>query len=281
MVIGYKLKVLFGGEINLSVEINDFLVPDIGYLIYRKCTPTWEIERNEISFYDITYVVEGKGIYIINGVKYEVKRGDLLCIPRGSIRMAQCIVDDLMNLYSANFKLYEMNGQLVDLPLPLLTHIGIKSDLVGLFRELSNAWVRKETGYHIKTRGLLLVIIHRLFELIILKKDPASIDYRVKKAIDYISENYTSNVSVKEIANLVGLNTVYFGALFKNETGILVNQYLTKTRINHAEDMLQNGECNVSEAAERCGYNDLSHFRKQFKMIKGYSPSQCLRNQPN
>ncbi|NIK75064.1 AraC-like DNA-binding protein [Paenibacillus castaneae] len=265
----------------MSVEINDFLVPDIGYLIYRKCTPTWEIAKNEISFCDITYVLEGRGIYIINGVQYEVKRGDLLCIPRGSIRMAHCIVDDLMNVYSANFKLYEMNGQLADLPLPLLTHIGIKSDLIGLFRELSNAWVRKETGYHTKTRGLLLVIIHRLFELILLKKDHTSTDYRVKKAINYISENYASNVSVKEIANMVGLNTVYFGALFKNETGILVNQYLTQTRINHAEDMLQNGECNVSEAAERCGYNDLSHFRKQFKMIKGYSPSQCLRNQPD
>lgn len=265
----------------MSVEINDFLVPDIGYLIYRKCTPTWEIAKNEISFCDITYVIEGRGIYTINGVQYEVKRGDLLCIPRGSIRMARCIVDDLMNVYSANFKLYDMNGQQADLPLPLLTHIGIKSDLIGLFRELSNAWVRKETGYNTKTRGLLLVIIHRLFELILLKKDPTSTDYRVKKAINYITENYTSNVSVKEIANLVGLNTVYFGALFKNETGILVNQYLTQTRINHAEDMLQNGECNVSEAAERCGYSDMSHFRKQFKMIKGYSPSQCLRNQPD
>ncbi|MFC6332672.1 AraC family transcriptional regulator [Paenibacillus septentrionalis] len=263
------------------MEINDFLVPDIGYLIYRKCTPTWEIAETEISFYDITYITEGRGIYIINGVQYEVKRGDLLCIPSGSIRKAHCIVDDLMNLYSANFKLYEMNGQIAaDLPLPLLTHIGIKSDLVGLFRELSNAWGRKETGYLIKTRGLLLVIIHRLFELILLKKDPTSIDYRVKKAISYISENYASNVSVKEIANLVGLNTVYFGALFKSETGMLVNQYLAQTRINHAQDMLQNGECNVSEAAERCGYRDLSHFRKQFKMIKGYSPSQCLRIQP-
>ena len=265
----------------MSVEINDFLVPDIGYLIYRKCTPTWEIAVNEISFCDITYVIEGKGIYIINGKSYEVKRGDLLCIPRGSIRMAHCVVDDLMNLYSANFTLHGMNGELPDLPLPLLTHIGIKSDLVGLFRELSNAWVRKEAGYRIKTRGLLLVIIHRLYELILLKKDHTSIDYRVKKAINYISENYASNVSVKEIANMVGLNTVYFGALFKNEMGILVNQYLTQTRINHAEDMLQNGECNVTEAAERCGYNDLSHFRKQFKMIKGYSPSQCLRNQPD
>ncbi|KRE64591.1 hypothetical protein ASL11_21180 [Paenibacillus sp. Soil750] len=265
----------------MSVEINDFLVPDIGYLIYRKCTPTWEIAKNEISFCDITYVIEGRGIYTINGVQYEVKRGDLLCIPRGSIRMARCIVDDLMNVYSANFKLYDMNGQQADLPLPLLTHIGIKSDLIGLFRELSNAWVRKETGYHTKARGLLLVIMHRLYELILLKKDPARSDYRVKKAINYISENYASNVTVKEIANLVGLNTVYFGALFKNETGILVNQYLTQTRINHAEDMLQNGECNVTEAAERCGYSDLSHFRKQFKMIKGYSPSHCLRNQPD
>lgn len=265
----------------MTVEINDFLVPDIGYLIYRKCTPTWEIIENEISFCDITYVIEGKGIYIINGVPYEVKRGDLLCIPRGSIRKAQCIVDDLMSLYSANFTLYEMNSQLADLPLPLLTHIGIKSDLVGLFRELSNAWVRKETGYHTKTRGLLLVIIHRLYELILLKKDSTSTDYRVKKAINYISENYASEVSVNELANLVGLNKVYFGALFKSEMGILANQYLVQTRINHAEDMLQNGECNVSEAAERCGYKDLSHFRKQFKMIKGYSPSRCLRNRPD
>ena len=266
----------------MSVEINDdFLVPDISYLIYRKCTPTWEIAENEITFCDITYVIEGKGIYVINGVEYEVKRGDLLCIPRGSLRKAHCIVDDLMIVYSTNFTLYGMDGELDGLPLPLLTHIGIKSDLIGLFHELSNVWVRKEAGYRIKTRGLLLVIIHRLYELILLKKDPTSIDYRVKRAISYISENYASNISVKELANLVGLNTVYFGALFKNETGLLVNQYLAQTRINHAEDMLQNGECNVTEAAERCGYKDLSHFRKQFKMIKGYSPSQCLRKQPD
>ena len=265
----------------MSVEINDLIVPDISYLIYRKCTPSWEIIKNEISFNDLTYVIEGRGIYIINGKSYEVKRGDLLFIPRGSIRMAHCVVDDLMNLYSANFTLYGMNGVLADLPLPLLTHIGIKSDLVGLFRELSNAWVRKEAGYRIKTRGLLLVIIHRLYELILLKQDRTSIDFRVKKVVNYISENYASNITVKETANIVGLNTVYFGALFKNEMGMLLNQYLTLTRINHAENMLQNGECNVSEAAERCGYKDLSHFRKQFKMVKGFSPSQCLKNQPD
>ncbi|MHA7966495.1 helix-turn-helix domain-containing protein [Paenibacillus sp. CAU 1782] len=265
----------------MSVEINDFLVPDIGYLIYRKCTPTWEIIKNEISFIDLTYVIEGRGIYIINGISYEVKRGDLLCIPRGSIRKAHCVVDDLMNLYSANFTLHSMDGEQANMPLPLLSHIGIKSDLVGLFRELSNAWVRKEAGYRIKTRGLLLVIIHRLLELILLKQDRTSIDYRVKKAINYIAENYASNITVKEMASRAGLNTVYFGALFKNEMGMLLNQYLTLTRINHAENMLQNGECKVSEAAERCGYKDLSHFRKQFKMVKGYSPSQCLRNQPD
>jgi len=265
----------------MNVEINDSLVPDLGYLIYRKCTPSWEIAENEISFYDITYVIEGRGVYTINGVPHEVKKGDLLCIPTGSIRKAHSLVDDLMHLYSANFKLYDINGLNASLPLPLVSHIGIKSDLIALFRELSDAWVRKETGYLIKTRGLLLVIIHRLIELILLKKDPVSTDYRVKKVISYISENYASEISVKDLAEMVGLNAVYFGALFKKETGMLIHQYLAKTRINHAQDMLQNGECNVSEAAERCGYKDLSHFRKQFKMIKGYSPSHFIKKQPD
>lgn len=262
----------------MGVEINDSIIPDIGYLIYRKCTPTWEIAENEISFYDLTYVVEGRGVYIINGVPYEVKKGDVLCIPKGSIRKAYCFAEDLMHLYSANFKLYDLNGQPASgLPLPLLSHIGIKNDLIELFSDLSNAWVQKETGYPIKTRGLLLVIIHRLIELILLNKDSISMDYRVTKVMNYISENYASHITVQELADLVGLNHVYFGALFKKETGMLIKQYLAQTRINHAQDMLQNGECNVSEAAERCGYRDLTHFRKQFKKIKGYPPSHCLR----
>lgn len=229
----------------MGVEINDSIIPDIGYLIYRKCTPTWEIAENEISFYDLTYVVEGRGVYIINGVPYEVKKGDVLCIPKGSIRKAYCFAEDLMHLYSANFKLYDLNGQPASgLPLPLLSHIGIKNDLI---------------------------------ELILLNKDSISMDYRVTKVMNYISENYASHITVQELADLVGLNHVYFGALFKKETGMLIKQYLAQTRINHAQDMLQNGECNVSEAAERCGYRDLTHFRKQFKKIKGYPPSHCLR----
>lgn len=259
--------------------VNELLVPNIVYFIYRKCTPTWEIAENVTSFCDITYVTEGKAIYVINGVQYEAKRGDLLCIPHGSIRRAHCIVDDLASLYSANFKLYELNGQPGVLPLPILTHIGIKSDLIGLFRDLSNTWVGKETAYQFKTSGLMMVIIHRLIELILLKKDHTCTDNRVKKALHYISENYASSITVKELATMVGLNEVYFGALFKQETGMLVNQFLMQTRINHAEDMLLNGECNVTVAAERCGYNDLSHFRKQFRRIKGYPPSQCLKNQ--
>jgi Uncharacterized conserved protein, contains double-stranded beta-helix domain len=126
----------------MAVEINDRLVPDIGYLIHRKCTQSWEIAENVISFYDITYVVEGRGVYIINGAPHEVRKGDLLCVPTGSLRKAHSTVDELMRLYSANFKLYDMNGEMADLPLPLVSHIGIKSDLIGLFRELSNAWVR-------------------------------------------------------------------------------------------------------------------------------------------
>jgi AraC-like DNA-binding protein len=40
--------------------------------------------------------------------------------------------------------------------------------------------------------------------------------------------------------------------------------------------MLRSGEFKVWEIAERCGYNDIFHFYKQFKQICGVSPSSCI-----
>ena len=104
-------------------------------------------------------------------------------------------------------------------------------------------------------------------------------DPRIQKTIKYISEHYSENISVAKLAELVRLKPVYFGALFKQETSVTVNQYLAQIRINHAENMLCKGEYTVNETAERCGYNDVHYFRKQFKSILGYLPSQCYLQQ--
>lgn len=141
--------------------------------------------------------------------------------------------------------------------------------------------MRKENGYLIKSQALFMLILHRFFELTIYKNNSYTMDPRIQKTIKYISDHYSEDLSVAKLAELVRLKPVYFGALFKHETSVTVNQYLTQIRINHAENMLRNGEYTISETSERCGYNDVHYFRKQFKSILGYLPSQCILQRKN
>jgi YesN/AraC family two-component response regulator len=81
------------------------------------------------------------------------------------------------------------------------------------------------------------------------------------------------------MAELVGLETSYLGVLFKRETGDTLNQYLMKTRIRNAENILrssQYGKIEVSKVAVQCGYEDIYYFSKQFKDIMGIPPSKYI-----
>ncbi|HCC38297.1 MAG TPA: hypothetical protein DEQ14_12230, partial [Treponema sp.] len=59
------------------------IYPDVGYLVYRKCTPSWKIKDRLGVFnnWDLTYVTAGKARYTIDGKVYDLSAGDLLCMP--------------------------------------------------------------------------------------------------------------------------------------------------------------------------------------------------------
>jgi two-component system response regulator YesN len=81
---------------------------------------------------------------------------------------------------------------------------------------------------------------------------------------------------MQKMANMVGLSSVYLGALFKKKIGVSMNRYLINVRIKNAENMLRSGNYKVGEVVERCGYGDVFHFYKQFKTVMGISPSECI-----
>jgi AraC-like DNA-binding protein len=249
------------------------VLPIINYMSYRECMPGWSIVRQTFPFWDITYVLGGSAKYLINGVSHELKEGDLLCMPKGSVRQAYTWPDKLMRCYAVNFDLRDTDGRDAALPFPLISTIGRHQELIYLFEDLFRAWNEQQPGYTIKTTGLFQLILHRLFELIVYKTDAPVLDFRIEKVIRYITQHYTENLTVKKMAALSKLNVVYFGALFKKETGCTLHQYIMRIRIKHAEKMLRSGEFKVAEIAKRCGYSDVFYFDKQFKMIMGKTPS--------
>ncbi|MDR3284860.1 MAG: AraC family transcriptional regulator, partial [Treponema sp.] len=161
-------------------------------------------------------------------------------------------------------------------PLPVFSHIGVRKEFTQIFGELFSAYLDKEPGYTFRINGLFLLLIHRLVELSANKHDDAAKDFRIIRAKRYIEKHFTDNLPVHTIADKFNLNPIYFDALFKKETNMTIHQYLIRTRIRNALNMLRSGEYKVREVAESCGYDDTLYFSKQFKAVMGFPPSQAL-----
>ena len=256
--------------------LEESLIPEIDYMVYRECTPSWRIDDDFFYFWDVTYVTYGSAKYIIDGKEYVLNAGDILCLPPDHVRKAKTLSDRLMHCFAVNFALKNSKGKDASLPFPLISHIGVREDLIHMYNELNFAWIDRQPGSMIKIQALFLLILYRLYELMADTIDVTSIDFRVNKVIRYIVSHFSEKITVKKMAELVDLTSVYFGTLFKREVGLSMNRYLIKIRIKKAENLLRSGEFKVSEAAEQCGYDDTFYFYKHFKEICGIAPSECI-----
>jgi AraC-like DNA-binding protein len=262
-----------------ETPLDDF-IPDINYQVFRKCRPEWRLLPGTVKDYDFTYIVEGKARYTIDGEVCEVEAGDLICLTKGTEKEAATYAHSPMCCFAVNFsaKHPPVKAAPSGFPkdFPAVSHIGLRQDLVNLFRELTISWAEQQNGYICKSRALLMLILHRLCEIVLFNIDSAPGDYRVKKVTRYISMHFSEKLTVKALADMVNLNTTYFGGLFKKETGGSVHQYLTKIRVRNAENLLQSGNFMVKDAAELCGFSDVIHFYRLFRALRGFPPSRCI-----
>ena len=96
----------------------------------------------------------------------------------------------------------------------------------------------------------------------------------LRKAERFIWENYTSKISLQEIASASGLSAPYFSTIFKVEMGENLSSYLNRIRVEKASRMLTETDLSLSEIAGACGFEDQSWFSKTFKHFIGVSPGK-------
>lgn len=96
----------------------------------------------------------------------------------------------------------------------------------------------------------------------------------IKKAIRYISKNFTSNLTLDDVAAHVHLNPAYFSTLFKQSTGSSFKEYLNMVRIEESKRLLSNTENSIIDISMAVGFMDQSYFSKVFKKYTGLTPKQ-------
>ncbi len=97
---------------------------------------------------------------------------------------------------------------------------------------------------------------------------------RVDKVKDFIFKNYTKEIRLNDLSDMVGMTPVSFSRFFKLRTGKTLSDYIIDIRLGHAARKLIDTTTSVSEICYDCGFNNISNFNRIFKKKKSCSPKE-------
>lgn len=100
----------------------------------------------------------------------------------------------------------------------------------------------------------------------------------LKKALDYINMNYSSPITLNEVAENIYVSIYYLSRMFTKELGKSFNDYLNEVRVEKAKEYLKEGSYKAYEIAELVGIKDAHYFSKIFKKYTGTTPSEYKNN---
>ncbi|MGI5894316.1 MAG: response regulator transcription factor [Candidatus Merdivicinus sp.] len=103
---------------------------------------------------------------------------------------------------------------------------------------------------------------------------PSSGNENFIKLLEYVRQNYTSEIYLRNLADMFYLNEAYCSVLFKKNTGKNFSEYINTLRIQKAQYLLRNTNKSVEEIGKDVGFKDYYYFNKVFKKYTALTPTQ-------
>lgn len=96
----------------------------------------------------------------------------------------------------------------------------------------------------------------------------------VDRIIDFMQENLFGNLTFADVCRFSAQSATNLKTIFKSVTGDGVMSYYRTLKINEAKRMLREGDGNITQIADRLGYNSVHYFSRYFKRVTGMTPSE-------
>lgn len=274
----------------------EFIRPDEPQVLVMSAYHT-SIGRHDHDFYELVYVKEGFCLHDAYGEVTLLMEGDLFILKPGVAH--RYIGNRVTRIYNCIFSeqaLFGGRGQLAGLPGMERLFSGDKSERVPLLhlslgerkrcrRQLElmlEECAEKQSGWALRLSGLLMCVLvdyARSFSSHVgADSESAAYSGYVTQALSYIDAHFAEpELTVREIAQAVGVSADYLSRQFHKALGIPAQEYLKRYRFARAMALLQ-ADMPVGQAAKEVGFSSLCHFSREFKKEMGVTPSQ-YRNQ--
>lgn len=231
------------------------------------------------SLLEIYYMKKGSCNYFIDDKSYRVETGDLVFIPSGIIHKTNYDVDFhdrwLINC-SGDFLPDSVKKAIKNLP-HFFKKSGITAQCEKVMERISEEY-QKNDEYSLDalkclTGELIFLLVRNADQ----EEETVGSEF-IGKAIKYIQENFSQEITLSQVAELLSVSAEHLSRTFKRETGFNFSEYLTLFRLQKAEYMLKNEPGrSVHAVAFACGFNDSNYFSYKYKKQYGVSPKKVKK----
>lgn len=258
--------------------------------VYYEQIDSCSLRDRQFNFFELVYVLSGKGSHKVNGNCIQFQVGDLFLItPQDchefdlegmcefmvvrfgesyvkeyqwkSIDHIECLLHYASQL-SASVLVNEEDKELIVQGMQMLRKVVEMEAMYqeDLIRHLVNA---------------ILVIAARNIAMIQLEPLSNHADTKIISILNYIQEHIREPALLKiaVVANQFGMSSTYFGSYFRKHSGESFQSYLSAYKIRLLEHRLLFSEMRINEIVDEFGFADESHCNKFFKRHKGMSMS--------
>ncbi len=99
----------------------------------------------------------------------------------------------------------------------------------------------------------------------------------LNKAISYIEEHLTEEISYDELARIACCSVYHFQRMFAYMAGVPLSEYIRRRRMSLAAADLQSGEGKIIDIGMKYGYTSPTAFNRAFQSVHGMAPSMAKK----
>lgn len=95
---------------------------------------------------------------------------------------------------------------------------------------------------------------------------------RMDNVLEFLMNNFSDNITRADVAKVAYMTENAFSRYFSQRTRKTFAGYLNELRLSHANKLLLEADKSIADICYECGFNNLSNFNRQFKMVNGVNP---------
>ena len=260
----------------------DFILPEIvsvGIFSTQNTSQNKTItKKRTTTMFEIEIPIEKGGISYINSKSEKLEQSLVICSKPGQIRQTKLP----FKCYYIHFilkkgKLYE---RLMDIP------NFVKTDR---FEKYLNIFGKLYQYFESPAEDDKIIFYSLVMELIyMLTKDSEKLQKReqikpnnyiiIERAIKYIKENLTADLSLENVARYAGMSPIHFHNCFKTATAHTLRRYVEEQRIKEAANMLVTTDYTLTKIAYECGFSSQAYFSQAFKRRMQLTPREYAKS---